>query len=560
VRVKIPVIDTISFENVEGTVTVSLVILVMFIGASFLRTGIVWLTYKICANRQTEIASALYDSYLKKSLNWHNTNSPESLVSESLNEVKRTIEGTVAPLFQVCAQLIVILTVFGYLLYFDAVATIFLGVIFILVYGGVSLALRNYIKSLGLGAKYYLAKSLQILSVSFGSIRHVKTLQAEFRFTEAYRDAVHNSARQEGWAHILSHVPRYLVEATLVSAMFAVLFVRFNNNGMDEGQSKTLMETFAVFVFAAFRMLPAISIIQAAYANFNYVRSASSRVFRDLKVVLSENSQSSPRGYEATSGWAGEKHLDRIRFEDLVLCPDDRQSQKLSVQRLELVPHGLHAIVGPSGAGKSLLVECLSGLHTDGLSVKKLDFIFSDGEDVSTSDPRRLISYIAHSPQRAAIFSSDLLENLTFPDKDVDVSRDYLVSRMISLLGKTSVEQLANSNDLSKGGFPGEIRGSVGQKLGISILRTLSTSRPIIILDEPNSSFDIITDRAFFDLINDLSKSRGIYIVTHRLERLEDYLSVTFVARGEVKAIGQHRSLIKNCKEYQDFVNTRASE
>jgi ABC-type multidrug transport system fused ATPase/permease subunit len=545
-------------ELFDNFVHVSILIVCLFFVASLLRTIIVWAAFHISADRQTKISSQLYAYYLRKSLVWHGKNPPSSLVSESLNEVKRTVEGVVNPLVQVVSQGIVIISILLYLIIFDPIGTLLLAGVFIVVYGLLTVILKGRIELLGQTSKHHLSKALRLVNTSFNLIRHVKTLGVEPYFESNYKDAVRNSSASEGWAHILANVPRYMVEAAIVSAMFGMIFLRFSTNEFGQYDFNQVIQIFAVFVFAGFRLLPAISIIQSAYANFTYVRSASSRVFADLVSSAEEVYDGACLARVRTAEF-DRKALRGIILENISFKPDFSKSNLLDIERFELSTKGLHAIVGPSGSGKSLLAECVSGLHTEGFKVSDIKFVFESDEPLHTVEPSALVECVAYSPQRAGIFSSSIEHNLSFPltKESSEVNSPLLILRRI--LGETSFDTLLERNSGVEGCFPGDIQASVGQTLAVSLTRALASDKPIIFLDEPNASFDVQTESALQDILSELATTKAVYMVTHRLERLKDFETVTFVIRGSVGGTGTHESMLKNNIEYEKFLNSSAN-
>ena len=64
---------------------------------------------------------------------------------------------------------------------------------------------------------------------------------------------------------------------------------------------------------------------------------------------------------------------------------------------------------------------------------------------------------------------------------------------------------------------------SVGQRQRIAIARAFLKNSPIILMDEPSSALDIISERKINQALEELIKNRVVIMVSHRKESFDKF-------------------------------------
>ncbi len=169
-------------------------------------------------------------------------------------------------------------------------------------------------------------------------------------------------------------------------------------------------------------------------------------------------------------------------------------------------------IAGHTGSGKTTLVGLLIRFFdpTDGV-------ISLDGVDLRHYRLRDLREQFAMVLQEPVLFSTSIYENIIYGRPDA-------TTKMVE-----EAASLANAHDfisaLPKGyQTPVGDRGmslSGGERQRISLARAFLKDAPILILDEPTSSVDTVTESGIMEAVNRLMKGRTTFIIAHRLSTLE---------------------------------------
>jgi putative ABC transport system ATP-binding protein len=175
---------------------------------------------------------------------------------------------------------------------------------------------------------------------------------------------------------------------------------------------------------------------------------------------------------------------------------------------LEVTQGEMVSIVGPSGSGKSTLLNLIGGLdqpssgeiHIDGRSIARMT------DDELTHLRRDKIGFIFQFFNLMP--SLTCLENVALPLHLRGWPKRKIDERARELL---DLVQLTHRLDHQ----PDELSG--GERQRVAIARSLASSPPILLADEPTGNLDSRSGAEILDLIRALHKSLNatILIVTH---------------------------------------------
>lgn len=210
------------------------------------------------------------------------------------------------------------------------------------------------------------------------------------------------------------------------------------------------------------------------------------------------------------------------------------QNVSLSVQKGEIF-----GIIGLSGAGKSTLVRCINLLERPDVG----QVLFHGKNLMGMSDKelrqqRRKITMIFQSfnllDQRTA------LDNICFPLELVGTPRKEAKAKAMELLETVGLPDKANA-------YPVQLSG--GQKQRIAIARALATNPEVLLCDEATSALDPQTTDSILNLLQTISRDRGItvIIITHQMSVIEQICNrVAILDSGAVAEIGKVEDVFHN--------------
>jgi zinc transport system ATP-binding protein len=207
----------------------------------------------------------------------------------------------------------------------------------------------------------------------------------------------------------------------------------------------------------------------------------------------------------------------------------------LSNISLEIFNGEYVAIIGPNGGGKTTLIRMLLGLEEPTSGSIKLF-----GKKLSNFKAWHKIGYV---PQRASLVDAN------FPATVLDiVSMGRTAQRGIfsfmNKKDKSAVEDAMIKMDILnlKDKMVGTLSG--GQRQRVMIARALASKPEILILDEPNTGVDMVSQRNFYELLAKLNKEENITIVfiTHDIGVIADDI-------GRLVTVNQKAIICNNPKE-----------
>ena len=208
-------------------------------------------------------------------------------------------------------------------------------------------------------------------------------------------------------------------------------------------------------------------------------------------------------------------------------------------------------IVGESGCGKSTLIKAIMrilnapGLITSGsVNFNNRDILKMDDEDLS--DMRwKEISLVKQKALNSLNPVSKIGEQLSLPYRfHLGLNKEKAKEKARMLLDLVKIDQIYFDS------YPHELSGGMRQRIVIAI--ALALKPKLVIMDEPTTALDVITEREIISSIQNLKKELGfsIIFITHDLNLLlqfADRISVLYngelVDSGsvdEIKGGGSH--------------------
>ena len=206
------------------------------------------------------------------------------------------------------------------------------------------------------------------------------------------------------------------------------------------------------------------------------------------------------------------------------------------------INHGeILGIVGESGSGKSTLAQAVLRILPPQARIVKGSIIYR-GRDLARMDENELKKIrwreISMVPQAAL---NALNPTLRIRDHFIETAKAHGVNDKRSVLEKAShlLEQVRLDPKRVLSSYPHELSGGMKQRVLIAL--SLLLDPKIVILDEPTTALDVLTQRFILDLLKDLKEKLGITMVfiTHDIAVIADIADrVAVMYAGQVVEVG----------------------
>jgi len=169
-------------------------------------------------------------------------------------------------------------------------------------------------------------------------------------------------------------------------------------------------------------------------------------------------------------------------------------------------------IAGSTGAGKTTLISLLVRFYDP-----TAGHILLDGVDLREYRLADLRDQFAIVLQEPVLFSSSIGENIAYARPAA--SREDIVAAAIAANAHGFIRALPDGYDTQVG--ERGVRLSGGERQRIALARAFLKDAPILILDEPTSSVDVVTERGIVSAMERLMSGRTTFMIAHRLTTLE---------------------------------------
>jgi len=168
---------------------------------------------------------------------------------------------------------------------------------------------------------------------------------------------------------------------------------------------------------------------------------------------------------------------------------------------------GINVIMGPSGSGKTTILKLLLRFYEP-----EKGEILIDGQNIKYVNLRSLRKNISLISQDIFLFSDTILENLRFANPSAGIKEIEFACEKAKIL--EFIENLPEGFNTKIGERGLKLSG--GERQRLSIARAILKNTPILLMDEPTSQLDSITEKAILEFLREYKNEKTIIVVTHK--------------------------------------------
>ncbi len=337
-----------------------------------------------------------------------------------------------------------------------------------------------------------------LLLETVSNLETVKAARAEGRLQRAYAQLTATMATPAVKTRGLTNLMTQLVSSVQKFAYAGIIIVGVY---LISSGDLTVGSLIACTLLSS-RTLAPMGQVAGLLARWQHVRAAMEGLDEIMKTPVERPAD---RHYVRAPALSGEYRLEEVGYRH-----DPEAAPVVSIPALTLAAGEKIALLGGNGAGKSTLLRLLAGLTdqqdgavlVDNLALSQIDPI----------DRRRQIGYL---PQNVALFQGTLRDNLLL-DHGLHSDEELLAALDAVGLGGY-VRRHVRGLDLQ---IYSNANVSGGQKQAIGLARVILQDPRIVLLDEPTSAFDHVTEAKVIAFLREWLEGRTAIISTHKREVL----------------------------------------
>lgn len=386
------------------------------------------------------------------------------------------------------------------------------------------------------------------------------------------------SERKKSYARRVFYLPQYAKEIKLTRISDEIK--KIYNDGVDISISArkkigfklaffSIIESFfgdafiltASLLYVVLKMISGTTLLIGDFVGISQAISFFNWNLTDLSLDIRSLNESIPYIKEFKEFIKSQSDVKNISFNDVEnyeLCfnnvsfyYDKNKPAVLKNINLKIKEGDKIAIVGENGAGKSTLINLILGLYSPTYGEIKLNNI-----NLDKYKKNDLNSFFAVLFQHFNIYPFTIKENITMGNSDIS---DSFIENLMTDIGLERYLEKLNfyyTSEFDKNG----IVLSGGQQQRLAFMRILCSNIPFIILDEPTSAVDVLSEEKLYRIIAEKNPEKTIVFISHKFSTTTFVDKIIFLKDGEIKEFGSHEELMNMQGDYYRLYEMQANK
>jgi len=413
------------------------------------------------------------------------------------NEVKR-VGNFIFGYVHTFKELILIIVLFGSLLYVNTKISLIAILICILILFTLVFLLKNKLKLIARRINKH--SSLMLLSIGEIVDNYVLIkLSNKFKFfLKNYLNQLNLQVRNGNIKRIIQSLPRIVLEVAAVTIIVISSLIIFNLN-LNFNEFIPIL-TFVVLVTA--RIIPAFTNLGNNVNEILFNEDSFNNFIQnnfEFEAKISNNKIFHQKINYQTSKL-------EVKLSNLSFKYKKEDEYILRDINAKFVENNLIGLTGKSGSGKSTIVKLIMGFLNPSMG----DICINN--KILTPKNKDWQSQIGYMPQRILLINSFLKNNIAMGVSDKDINEN----KVSSILNNTFFKEIIDYEKLIKNKIQEDGSNlSGGQIQLIGLARAIYNDQKVLILDEPTNNLDFETKNKFIQFFNTIKKNKLIIIISH---------------------------------------------
>ncbi len=477
--------------------------------------------------RHYTISKRLVEGYLHQPYSWFLNRHSADLGKNILTEVGKVVGSGMKPLLELITKSMVAITLISLLVLTDPKLAFTVGFILGLSYWIIYKFTRSYLNKIGKETLKSNQSRFIAISEAFGAAKEVKVGGLEKTYIKRYSGPAKNLAANQAASSLISQLPRFALEAIAFGGiMILILYLMSQTGGIVNA-----LPVISLYVFAGYRLLPALQNIYASSSRLSFVKASLDALTEDIRNL---------RPYHTNKNEKLLTFSKEIVLKNIFYNYPNASITALKDINLKIPARNTIGFIGKTGSGKTTAIDIILGLLDPQQGKLQVD------EKIITKENskawQRLIGYV---PQHIYLSDDTVSANIAFGVNSNDINQNAVEkASKIANLHQFVLDELPNKYQTTIG--ERGVRLSGGQRQRIGIARALYHDPKLLVLDEATSALDNQTEQAVMDAVNNLNKDITIILIAHRLDTVKNCNIIFKLDKGRLVGQGTYNELINN--------------
>ena len=481
------------------------------------------------------IGKRLVEAYLYQPYSWFLSRHSADLGKSILSETGKIAGRGLGNLLDLIAKSGVTIAIIILLIIIDPKLALIVGFSLSVTYVLIYYSFNKFLKKIGKDSLKNNQLRFAAVSEAFGAVKEIKVGGLEQTYINNFSISSKIFALTQAYVTSIAQLPRFFLECIGFGGVLLIILYTMS----DTGSFNNALPIISVYVFAGYRLLPALQQIYSCFTQLTFVVPSLDELSNDLRNLQFDE------GKQDQSNLAFNK---TITLKNINYNYPNSSLKALKNISLNIDINSTVGLVGATGSGKTTLIDVILGLlePQDG----SLEI---DGKLITKLNTRSWQRNIGFVPQHIYLSDDTVAANIAFgiDRKDIDQLAVERASKIASL-HEFIIDELPKQYKTTVG--ERGIRLSGGQRQRIGIARALYHDPKVLIFDEATSALDGTTEKIVMNAINNLRKDITTIIIAHRLSTVKKCNKIYILEKGKLKAQGNFDELINLDSQFRENV------
>ena len=514
-------------NNQEFLFLLGIFVFVLLIISLIFKAFTTYVQVRFVRMREYSIGKRLLEGYLHQPYSWFLSRHSADLGKTILSEVNLVVAGGINPLMEIITKGMITIAIIFLLVLIDPKLALIIGLSISIIYGLIYQFSRSYLDRIGKERLKSNQLRFTAISDAFGASKEIKLRGLEQNYINRFSTPAQNFALKQASAAVIGLLPRFVLEAVAFGGILLVILYIM----LKTGNFNNALPILSLYVFAGYRLMPAIQQIYLSMTQITFVSSSLDVLNEDLKNLKKSynNNEQNILSFRK-----------KISLKNISYNYPNSPKTILKDINLDIPIKTTVGLVGTTGSGKTTIADIILNLLEPQKGTLEVD-----GKVITRLNSRSWQRSLGYVPQHIYLADDTVSANIAF---GVD-------TKNIDQLAVEKASKIANLHDFVSNDLPkqyqttiGEngVRLSGGQRQRIGIARALYHNPQVLIFDEATSALDNQTEQAVMEATNALSKDITIILIAHRLNTVKNCDLIFKVHKGESITEVKFEELAKN--------------